>query len=337
MGGYGSDYSYSTSDAVVKKTARQYNVDQGREYSQTTAVMPPPRGRVLVTKAKLPVVVSIDVTGSMRELPALIFEKLCILYNEAVYFLPDELKNSFEISFVAMGDAYSDKHPLQVTDFDKGRNLDQNIRSLYAEGGGGGQYRESYELVAYFYSACCEMPNAMKTVRPLFFFIGDEGYYSKVNRFLIRELIGNEPTTDLIALDVFEELKKRFDVYMLRVPYKAMGEVDKEIHASWEEALGKDRVIVMQTPRRVVDIILGLIAASVERFDAYKERIEVRQTPEQVDQVFSSLDGLRLRERAYVYKLQALKCPSCGASIQEMPSPDHPVKCQYCQVLLVRM
>ena len=57
-------------------------------------------------------------------------EKLCILYNEVVFFLPDELKDSFEISFCAIGDAYTDQYPIQVTDFAKGSELDENIKAI---------------------------------------------------------------------------------------------------------------------------------------------------------------------------------------------------------------
>jgi len=203
-----------------------------------------------------------------------------------LYFLPEELKDTFEISFTAIGDAYTDGYPIQITDFGKGFELDKNIKTLYPEGGGGGQARESYELTAYYFAKHCSMPNILKSPRPMFIFIGDEGYYSKVSRSHIMDLIGDKPKTDLISEDIFNELKSKFDVYILRVEYG--GDAEEKIHEMWQKALGSERVLMLREPRRVVDTILGIIAATVDRFDGFKERIELRQTPEQVEEVYSS-------------------------------------------------
>ena len=334
MGGYGDDYDYDTSDHVVRKSAKAYNVEYEREYQEGYG-LPPSKGKILHTKAKFPLVVATDVTGSMRTLPKLIFEKLCILYNEVLFFLPEELKDSFEISFAAIGDAYSDRYPIQITDFATGFEFDQNIKSLHPEGGGGAAYRETYELLAYYYATRCNMPKAMKTIRPMLIFIGDEGYYSKVSRSHIMDLIGDKPKTDLISEDIFNDLKAKFDVYILRVKYSSSGEA--EIHEMWKKALGAERVLMLTEPRRVVDTILGIIAASVDRFDGFKERIELRQTPEQVDEVYSTLDGLRVEDKSYMYKFQVLKCPQCGGSLEKIPEHNKPRRCPICSALLVRI
>jgi len=340
MGGYGGSYDYSTDKAVVKKSAKSYNVAHKRNYKaekiEERKKLPPPVDKVLLTKAHFPIVIAVDVTGSMRTLPQLIFEKLCILYNEALFFIPKELHDTFEISFTAVGDAYSDGWPIQITDFGKGFELDKNIKSLYPEGGGGGQARETYELTGYFYAEKCEMPNAIKTPRPMFIYIGDEGFYSKVSRSQIKQYIGDPPKTDLISTEMFDDLKKKFDVYILRIEY-GDAEDEKQINKMWQDALGPERVIMLRSPERVVDTILGLIAASVDRFDSFKERIEIRQTPEQVDQVFTTLDGLKVEEKSYVYNFQVLKCPFCESALDKAPEFNEPTKCGSCGVLLVRI
>ena len=335
MGGYGSSYSYDDDDAVVKKSAKSYNIDAGRTYESKAAV-PPPVGKHLITEAKFPIVVAVDVTGSMRELPGIIFEKLCILYNEALFFLPDELKESFEISFAAIGDAYSDSAPLQITDFAEGAELDENINSLYPEGGGGGQSRETYELAVYYYLKHCDMPNALSHPKPLLIFVGDEGFYSKINRQHIKDLIGDNLKTDQISKNVFKKLRQKFNVYILRVKYGS-GQSEKRIHKDWQKVLDETNVILMERPRRIVDTILGLLATAVDEFDKFKNRIEIRQTPEQVKQVYSSLDGVQVENKKYLYQFQALKCPKCGGALENVPEYNKPAKCPFCQIMLVRI
>jgi hypothetical protein len=338
MGGYGADYSYETDDVVVKKSAKQYNIKAKRDYKikEIKAKLPPPLDKVIITKAEFPIVIAVDVTGSMRTLPGLIFEKLCILYNEILYFMPKSLKKSFEISFAAIGDAYTDAYPIQITDFAKGKDLDNNIKSLYPEGGGGGQARETYELLAYYYLNKCKMPNTLNKPRPIFIYIGDEGYYNRVNRAHIKEYIGSPPETDLISTEVFEDLRKIFDVYMLRIEYRD-AEEEKNIHEKWQEALGRERVIKLAEPKRVVDTILGIVAASLDQFNGFKERIEIRQTPEQVKEVYSTLHGLRMEEKSYVYNFQILTCPACGGILEKVPEHNAPEKCPYCKVHFVRI
>ncbi|MHA2295367.1 MAG: hypothetical protein ACXAEU_08495 [Candidatus Hodarchaeales archaeon] len=336
MGGYGSSYSYDTDDSVTKKSAASYNIDIGRTYEAKTAI-PPPTGKVLITEARFPLVVAVDVTGSMSTLPSIIFEKLCILYNEAQFFLPNHLKEDFEISFAAIGDAYTDSSPIQVTDFGEGYELDSNIKSLHPEGGGGGQARESYELIAYFYAKHCEMPgNRREDPKPMLIIIGDEGYYSKINRQHVKILIGDDEPTDIITKKVFEELKVKFDVYILRVQYFD-NKKERQIHEAWQKVLEPEKVILMKEPRRVVDTILGLIAAHVDQFNDFRERIEIRQTPEQVKQVYQSLHGVKEENRKYVFEFQKLICPHCGGALKKAPDYNKPTPCDHCEVLLVRI
>lgn len=339
-GGYGSDYNTATDSATTKKSAASYNIDAGRKYDEPKTIVPPPRGKVLITKAKFPLVVAVDVTGSMREFPKIIFEKLCILYNEIMLFLPQDMKDSFEISFAAIGDAYCDQAPIQVTDFAAGKELDLNIKSMYPEGGGGGQARESYELMAYYYARHCNLVNPLQNPKPLLVLVGDEGFYAKVNREHIRRYVSEEDklVSDLISEDVFEVLKQKFNVYILRIKYEN-AEDEKEIDAKWRKVLGNSHVIIMKDPHRIVDTIIGIVATAVDGFNAFKQRIEIRQTPEQVAQVYSSLDGIEddTTYKKYVIQIQALECPKCGSQLRKVPDYTNPVKCDHCGYLLVRI
>ena len=138
---------------------------------------------------------------------------------------------------------------------------------------------------------------------------------------------------------MFKKLKEKFNTYILRLTYgDAGGDADMRIHKSWESVLGEKKVILMAEPRRIVDTILGLIAAEVDQFEKFKERIEVRQTPKQVEQVYSALNGLETEnKKKYVYEFQALLCPKCGAPIEKIPEYNKPQKCTSCEIILVRI
>jgi hypothetical protein len=283
-GGGGWDYDYS--DNALKKSSKEYEGEAKKEgivrsYAGAASKgLPPPVGMEVSSSSPTPLVVGVDVTGSMGEWPKLIFQKLPVLYNEAKLHLPD-----LDISFCAIGDANIDQFPLQVCDFKKGKELEEHINSLYPEAGGGGGTKESYELAAYFYARHCRLPAAK---RGLFVFCGDEGFYERIKVNTVKKMIGDTLSQDVDSFVVFAELKKRFDVYILRVPF---GEPEKDqlIQEQWQRALDRQAVLRMDDPKRIVDCIIGLTAIHAEEADSFSKRLSIRQTPEQVKQVMGTL------------------------------------------------
>ena len=289
-GGGGWDYDYS--DGALKKSGKEYASEARKEgivrsYAAGKG-LPPPVGKEVGTASPTPLVVGVDVTGSMGEWPGIIFQKLPVLCNEVRLHLPD-----VEISFCAIGDANIDQYPLQVCDFNKGKPLEDDIRSLFPEGGGGGGIKESYEVAAYFYARHCRIPQARHA---LFVFCGDEAFYERIKPNTLKRMIGDAVAQDLDSYDVFAELKRRFDVYMLRVPY-GDEEKDKAIHEQWQRALEKQAVLRMEDPKRIVDCIIGLAAIAAEEQDTFSNRLSIRQTPEQVRQVMGTLHPALARGR----------------------------------------
>jgi len=280
-GGY--DYSYTPS--TKQKSAKDYAAQAGSVYEGRSEAkgVPSPVGKTLKTNSPTPVVFAVDVTGSMGSWPGIIFHKLPVLFNEAKLWLPD-----VEISFAAVGDAYTDRCPVQVCEFGTGRDLEAHINAIYPEGGGGGQSRESYELFAYYYARHCEMPRAKKA---LFVYCGDEGFYDRILPMHLKAHFGDEVDDPIDAYAVFKELAERFEVYNLRVKY-GQDDRDEEIREQWQKAIGCERVLRLEDPGRVVDCAIGLTALLAQDYDQFTDRLTKRQTAEQVDQVMQTLHPL---------------------------------------------
>src|SRR5688500_10959569 len=64
--------------------------------------------KMLTSQSPHPLIVAVDVTGSMQRWPAAIFDRLPLLYQTLSQYQPE-----LEISFVAIGDAACDRWPLQ--------------------------------------------------------------------------------------------------------------------------------------------------------------------------------------------------------------------------------
>jgi len=272
-----------------------YDAHVGRSYADAVSKKVKVTDRIeksVSSKSSAPVVIVCDVTGSMGEWPATIFSKLPYLDIEGKEYLGKDM----EISFAAIGDQFGDNggddYPLQVRPFATGLELKTRLEELIIEGGGGGQTNESYDLAALYYARNCEIPNA---VRPLLIFIGDEGLYDFVandgaERFCFTKLEAKYSIKSL-----FEELKSKFAVYLVRKPYGSIlpdgetSDTDKRIQSQWEKLLGADHVCMLPEAGRVVDVIFGIFAKETGRIEYFKDEITGRQTPEQVKTVMKSL------------------------------------------------
>jgi hypothetical protein len=271
--------------AAAKKGGRTYLAGKTAPDLELTD----PRGKRLTTESKNPILVAVDVTGSMAHWPAEIFDRLPLLYQTLSQYRED-----VEISFAAIGDATCDRYPLQVTDFGRGAELDERLAALYGEGGGGGGAKESYELFAWLVQNRVSAPEATK---PFLIIYGDEGFYEKVDPKQVQHYLGAELAKPASSLEVFRDLMARFEVYLLRKSYGS-GPEDKVIREQWADALEPQRIISVKDEERAVDLALGLIARSWGRFDDFEENMKARQPLAKVKELANSLDARSKRRRA---------------------------------------
>lgn len=236
-----------------------------------------PKGKNISSESENPIVIAVDVTGSMQTWPAEIFDRLPLLYQTLSKYRPD-----VEFSFSAIGDAISDQWPVQVGDFGKGPTLDDVLKAIYAEGGGGPGIRESYELWAYFMNEHAKTPKAKS---PFMIIMGDEKFYDTINPEQVKKYLGDKiQVTD--AKQVWQSLSQKFDIYLLR---KSYAPYDKEICSQWTEAIGQQKIIPVTDPTRVVDVAMGIIARNWGHFDDFTKNLSARQDNSEIGKVMTSL------------------------------------------------
>lgn len=247
------------------------------------------------THSRSPIVFGLDVTGSMGEWVKIIYEKLPMFYGQIMLqkYLEDPA-----ISFCAIGDHEASFAPLQISPFSQGLEIDDQIKKLFLEGGGGGNSKESYELAAWFYLNKCELENSQF---PFFFVTGDEVFFDKISKTALKKVIGieldstivniNNDNTELSSIEAFKLLCKKFNVFHIRKSYGDVGK-DKEMSKKWAEALGPERILDVQTPKACIDVVLGAIAitSGARNLEGYiKDMRDRGQTNERIKEVTKSL------------------------------------------------
>jgi hypothetical protein len=241
------------------------------------------RDRDIVTESPYPLAVVIDTTGSMESWPRVFFEKLPLFYGEAQKYLED-----CAISFQAVNDYYADGAAVcfQPAPFGQGPALDELLKQLCAFGRGGGQGTESYEVAAAWNSVRLRAPKAL--IKPVVLFLGDEAPFAELPPE-VQETLGLPSSR---TQDVFRTLHGAADVFLVRKPYCEKGcKLDRRIVEQWYELalMERERIFHLDDPRRVVDVLLGILAILSGKESHFEEEITTRQTPAQSRSVFRTL------------------------------------------------
>lgn len=207
----------------------------------------------------LAISVFLDVTGSMQNTPKQMVANLKTLMN---LLISKGYCDHPHIMTGAIGDANSDRVPLQVGQFEAGIEMDDDLERLVLEGGGGGSNRESYELALYFLARHTSIDCWDKRSEKGFVFIvGDENCYNEVNKDQVEEIIGDVLESNIKVEDIIKELQERYHVFMVR-PKNTSCFGMKDIQKRWQELLGKDHVIEIQDVELLPATIAGLIGTT---------------------------------------------------------------------------
>lgn len=267
-----------------------------------------PKGKEITTESTNPVLIAVDGTGSMQTWPAEIFDRLPLLYQTLSKYRKD-----VELSFSVIGDAGSDRWPVQISNFGKELTLDKYLKALCPEGGGGPGVRESYELWGYYVSQHVLTPKAEK---PFLILMGDEAFYNKVDPQQAKHYLGEGLQAPVESLGIWKKLDDKFNIYLLRKSYPGY---DEKIKAQWAEAIGLQKIVPVDDPKRVVDIAMGIIARSWGYFSDFKTNISARQDEPEIKKVMESIRAApeaALAELAEASKKEASKKASVKKSIK---------------------
>lgn len=202
------------------------------------------------------VAVFFDVTGSMRDIPRVLQQKLPNLMDtlNSGGYLKDP-----QVFFGAVGDSVSDKGPLQVGQFESDNRVNAAFEKMWLEGGGGGTMQESYQNALYYAARhmdldCCTKRNK----KGYLFLIGDELPYDSVRAREINRLMGDNTLQDDIPLaDILAEAQAKFNVYMIIPTFAAHGR-DPRVQDTWRRLLGQNVIFTDS-----IDNICEIIAMAV--------------------------------------------------------------------------
>ncbi len=262
----------------------------------------------LKSSAENVIIVSLDLTGSLNSWKDEIFKRMSTLFVEAQQYLGEDL----QILFIGHGDCFTDckekGYPLQVTQFGSGPELENYLQSLSVEGiWGGGNKAESSELIAYYIDSKIDLTVSKKIFTV---FITDEPGRDYIDANYVERYLGLHLLCDEDTIDVFARLLVTSEVFNIFCQ-TSTAKANPQFKTWWENMLSPERVVFLDDSRRVVDIILGIIASVTNQNELFDELLLKKQQGTQhqevnVATVQKSLSFLRSSINAF------FRCPSTG-------------------------
>lgn len=202
----------------------------------------------------VPVVLALDLTGSMGNAAVEVAKKLNVVMTE----LYDKISD-VEFMIMGIGDFSYDDAPLQVSQFESDIRIAEQLDKLYFEFGGGGNNYESYTGAWYFGSRHTNLDCWKRGKRGIIITMGDELLNPYLPYRELSDATGDNLQADVETNDLYKEASKKFDIYHLNVDHKS-GFYTDIIEESWKKCLGEDKVKTVNIngiAEEIISIILN--------------------------------------------------------------------------------
>lgn len=222
--------------------------------------------------AATPIMIGVDVTGSMGSLADTIVRKsLGTVVEELCARKP---VSDPHILLMAIGDAFcGDQYPIQATQFEADTTIIEQLTRFYIEGGGGGNKGESYNLAWYFAAQRTKIDSYPKRKKKGYLFtIGDEDVLPELTAYKIKQFFGDSVQDDFSNRELLTMASKEWEIFHLIVDETTQdghkfvnGQDGKD---NWKELLG-ERAVILTDHKQLAEVIVSLIQVN-EGADADK-------------------------------------------------------------------
>lgn len=202
-----------------------------------------------------PIIIGLDVTGSMHTV-------LEYMAKTGLKTLIEEIYGRKPVSdphilCSAIGDAYCDHAPLQVTQFEADIRIAQQLEKLFLEGGGGGNNSEGYSLLHYFAATKTSCDSFEKRKKKGYLFtVGDDGPTPEILPAHFQAVFGDNVGEPLSGQQALTLASRQWEIFHLIV---AEGDTaDRALDGRWKKLLG-ERALLLHDHKKMAEVIVSTL------------------------------------------------------------------------------
>jgi len=203
-----------------------------------------------------PIAVFLDVTGSMSNSPKKVMDEFPQLMATII---KDAGIEDPHLLFGAIGDAYCDRAPFQVSQFEADNKTEEQISHFLLEGGGGSNRHESYDLAMYFLARMTSCDAWEKRGEKGFaFIVQDEPPPPHLPKEHVKSVFGQTIQDDISFAEIIKEAEEKWNIFILRLQTTSMGS-DANITKQWKKFFGQN-VIDLPNEKSICGLIATILA-----------------------------------------------------------------------------
>ena len=210
----------------------------------------------------LPVILALDVTGSMGQTAVEVAKKL----NEIMTKLYGQIKD-VEFMVMGIGDLAYDNYPIQASQFESDIRIAEQLDKIYFEFGGGGNSYESYTAAWYFGVHHTKLDCWKRNKKGVIITIGDERLNPHLPISSLRSglaaVTGDYLQADVETKDLYMETSEKFDIYHINVNHRS-GYDQRGIKESFSEYLDENHFKTIDYIDDIADEIVKIVVAAAE-------------------------------------------------------------------------
>lgn len=205
-----------------------------------------------------PIIVAVDDTGSMGVLAE-------VLIRQGLGTLIEEIYNRKPVTdphvmCMAVGDAWCDRAPLQVTQFETDIRLADQLSKFFIERGGGGNSFESYNLPWYFAATRTKCDAILKRKKKGYLFtVGDEPPPPVLLAKHAKKFLDDSLQRDIPTRDLYNMTAKTWEIFHIMIEegshYRSHPVDTKN---AWQKILGQ-RAIPLSDHNNLAELIVSTI------------------------------------------------------------------------------
>lgn len=179
----------------------------------------------------IPVILALDVTGSMGSAATQVSKKLGQIMEEI--YSSDSVRD-VEFCIMAIGDLYCDDAPVQISQFESDIRIAEHLDKVWFESGGGGNAWESYTAAWYMGMNHCKLDCWKRGKRGIIITMGDERLNPYLQKNGLAQFIGDNVQADVETAELYSQASQKFDIHHISVDdpassysrYNANGGID---------------------------------------------------------------------------------------------------------------
>ena len=212
----------------------------------------------------LPVILALDVTGSMNDVSVEIAKKLNIIMTKLYEDITD-----VEFMIMGIGDLVYDNSPIQISQFESDIRIAEQLDKLWFENGGGGNDYESYTAAWYMGSRHTKIDCNKRCKKGIIITIGDERLNPYLPKNQLEYITGDKLQRDIETKELYHEASNKFNIYHLDVDHRYHYDADN-IKSSFMSYLDENHFKIVNL-NNIVDEIITIIKNEATNEIIHKE------------------------------------------------------------------